>query len=122
VPGPPVVGHKCFLGITMEKFIRTSCKALIIIDGFILTTKKQNGHEVFYVLPGGGQKWEETLFDTLKRECIEEINIEPYEIGNIAFIREGFNYADQTNDGHYCHRIDFIFDCKIDKTKVSNGI
>jgi 8-oxo-dGTP diphosphatase len=105
----------------MEKNIRTACKVLSINDGCLLVTKKENEQGVFYVLPGGGQKWGETLIETLKRECIEEIGLEPSEIGKIVFIREGFNYIDQTNNGNLCHRIDFIFECKVDKSKVKNG-
>jgi 8-oxo-dGTP pyrophosphatase MutT (NUDIX family) len=105
----------------MEKIIRSACKALILNNGFLLTTKKINDNCVFYVLPGGGQKWDETLKQTLIRECVEELNVEPYEIGKIVFIREGFNYVDQTNAGNYCHRLDFIFECKIDVDTIGKG-
>ena len=53
--------------------IRNSAKAIIIRNGQILCTKNRDLLEEFYLLPGGGQNHGEPLYETLKRECLEEI-------------------------------------------------
>ncbi|GHV87108.1 DNA mismatch repair protein MutT [Spirochaetia bacterium] len=90
----------------MERQIRNSVKALIMKDGNILVNKCQDRDtgEIYYSLPGGGQKPEELLTDTVKRECREELGIE-IEPKSLVFIREGLN-------GEPYHRIDLVFLCK----------
>ena len=106
----------------MEKLIRPSCKALVIKNGRLLTLQKQNDNEIYFVLPGGGQIWGEGLLETLRRECIEEISVQPDSIGKLLFIRESYKPKDKISNGIYYHRIDYIFECDLDETKVKIGI
>ena len=85
--------------------IQNSIKA-IIIDGpklLVNECKDENGN-MFYTLPGGKQRPDELMFETLKRETKEETgySVEPK---SLLFIREGFNEEN--------HRIEFMFICDI---------
>nr|WP_317851925.1 NUDIX domain-containing protein [Planococcus sp. 4-30] len=54
-------------------FIRNSAKAVILKDSKVLLTKNVDDEGFFYLFPGGGQDHGETLPETVKRECLEEI-------------------------------------------------
>lgn len=85
--------------------INNSIKAIIIDGTKLLVNKCQNAEgEVFYTLPGGKQRPDELMFDTLTRETKEETGytVEPK---SILFIREGFHEEK--------HRIEFMFICDI---------
>lgn len=81
--------------------IINSAKALIIKDQHLALLKIKEDN-IYYVLPGGSQKSEELLTDTVKRECLEEIGnlVQPKEL---LFVSEGFREG--------FHRVDFTFFC-----------
>lgn len=94
----------------MIRKIRNSAKAIIIQSGKLLVIK----HDAWYSLPGGGQRPSETLEETLKRECMEEIGAE-VRIGHLRFIREyiGKNHEFSFKHGDK-HHIEFMFECQIE--------
>jgi len=49
--------------------------AIIFKDGKLVTTKMRKRGKVYYVLPGGGVEGDETIYEGLKRELEEELNI-----------------------------------------------
>lgn len=104
--------------------IRNSAKAVIIQEGKLLVIKKQDKEGYYYILPGGGQEHGESLHQTLKRECIEEINVD-VEIGNLIFIREyiGKNHEHFAFDSEV-HQMEYMFLCKVKQgsKKIGNGI
>ncbi|SHF72891.1 NUDIX domain-containing protein [Ornithinibacillus halophilus] len=104
--------------------IRNSAKALIFQDGNLLAIKKQDKDGFYYILPGGGQEHGETLHETLRRECIEEINA-LVDIGDLLFIREyiGRNHERAEFDSGV-HQIEYMFLCNIkkDNKDIRNGI
>lgn len=51
---------------------RNSCKAVIVMNGKILLTLNHDDTGDFYLLPGGGQKFGETLQQAMVREVLEE--------------------------------------------------
>ncbi len=61
---------------------RNSCKAIIVKDGKILLTLNRDDTGDFYLLPGGGQKFGETLLEAMQREVLEETAwiVEPGEL------------------------------------------
>ncbi|CDO03859.1 NUDIX domain protein [Oceanobacillus picturae] len=103
--------------------IRNSAKAIIIQEAQLLAIKKQDQDGYYYILPGGGQEFGETLHQTLKRECIEEINV-AVEIGDLIFIREyiGKNHEHYEFDSE-AHRMNYMFLCRIAEgdTNLGNG-
>jgi ADP-ribose pyrophosphatase YjhB (NUDIX family) len=102
---------------------RNSCKVIIInANQELLTIKKLDQNDTYYVLPGGGQHHGETFVETIKRECREEIGVEPLVEEEILFIREyiGKNHEFPSNHKHV-HQIEYMFKGKIDKEILGVG-
>jgi len=94
--------------------IRTAVRAVVISDGRILAVKMRDRDGVFHILPGGGQKAGETMYDTLRRECMEELGIS-IRIGEFLFVRE---YIGRNHDFSYrhsnFHQVEVVFRCEVD--------
>jgi 8-oxo-dGTP pyrophosphatase MutT (NUDIX family) len=91
--------------------IRNSAKALIIRDGCVLTMKMRDEEGVYFILPGGRQEPGETLADTVRRECYEELSAEVI-VHDLRFIRE--------HTREVPHRVEFIFRCTL-KSEVGTA-
>lgn len=94
--------------------IRTAARAVIIDDNRLLVLRRTGVQGEFYVLPGGGQNHGESIFDTLKREVLEEVSLN-VEIKELLFLNEFIGSRDSffpEEDGDV-HQIDFTFLCKI---------
>ncbi|MGE9294234.1 MAG: NUDIX domain-containing protein [Puniceicoccales bacterium] len=105
------------------KFVRSAVRALIIRDGCLLTIQMRRGKgEIFYILPGGGQVHGETLEISLRRECLEEIGVEPI-IGPIAYVREYIGRNHTFAQAHKdFHQIEVVFRCKLPEgSEPGNG-
>lgn len=104
--------------------IRNSAKAIIVQGDRLLAIKKKDKDGHYYILPGGGQEHGENLHETLKRECIEEINTE-VEVGNLLFIREyiGKNHEHFEFDSEV-HQTEYMFLCNFKEAcpDIGNGI
>ncbi len=98
-----------------RKNIRNSAKAVIFRDGKLLVIIKRDQEGRYAVLPGGGQKWGETLPEALKRECQEEIGAD-VKVRKLLFIREyrsdHHEFASISPD---LHQVEFYFKCKISR-------
>ncbi|MBN1413134.1 MAG: NUDIX domain-containing protein [Spirochaetales bacterium] len=93
-------------------YLRNSAKAFIVDSGKLLLLKKER-HNVYYVLPGGGQEPGETLAEAVKRECLEELGL-VVEAGPLVYIREyiAVNH-EYTHANAEIHQVEFIFSCRI---------
>ena len=69
----------------MRTYLRVG--AIIFYKGKLITIKMQKGKSVYYVLPGGGVEDHETIFNAIKREVKEEVNLEITKI-RLVYIRE----------------------------------
>jgi 8-oxo-dGTP pyrophosphatase MutT (NUDIX family) len=92
------------------------------MDGRLLAVKLTDEQGYWYTLPGGGQHVGETLVDTLRRECLEEIGAK-VEVGELRFVREyrcrlhehGKQFPDE-------HIMEFMFLCRFAEGEtVGNG-
>lgn len=96
-----------------KKKVRNSAKAVIIRDGKLLVIIKRDQDGPYAVLPGGGQKWGETLPEALMRECQEEIGT-AVRVRKLLFIREyradRHEFAAVSPD---LHQVEFCFKCKV---------
>jgi 8-oxo-dGTP diphosphatase len=86
------------------KVIRNAAKAVIIRDNHLLAIVKQDSEGLWYLLPGGGQLYGETLEQTLQRECLEEIGA-LVEIGKLVYVRELISGEN--------HGVDLLFLCYV---------
>jgi len=93
--------------------IRNSAKAIIFQEDKILLTKNEDDEGYFYLFPGGGQEFAETLQDAVVRECLEEVG-QQVEVGELLFLREyiGKNHEYAENDANV-HQIEFYFSCNL---------
>ena len=100
------------------KHIRNSAKAIIIRDGCLLLTRNVDSDGDWYIPPGGGQHYGETLHDALRRECQEEIGTS-VRIGSLRWVREylGKNHEFAEEDGD-AHQVEFWFECAVDADYV----
>ena len=104
------------------KKIRNSLKAIIIKNNKLLVTKNYDVSGDWFLLPGGGQKHEETFFEALKRECLEEIGID-VNIKELCLVREYIakNHEFAKEDAGV-HQVEFMFKCEISQEPVfENG-
>jgi ADP-ribose pyrophosphatase YjhB (NUDIX family) len=92
--------------------VRNTAKAIIEHENKLLFIKKKIDRiGIYYTLPGGGQESDETIEDTILRECNEELNINA-KIEELLCVRE---YISNNHEYSYLvkqvHAIEFIFRC-----------
>jgi 8-oxo-dGTP pyrophosphatase MutT (NUDIX family) len=101
-----------------ETTIRNSAKAIIIRNDCVLLIQIGGPGNEWYVLPGGGQQFGESLSETVRRECLEEIGVE-VQVGELRLIRDYIGKNHDEDDG--VHRVEFMFECQIGSAAVPNG-
>lgn len=91
--------------------IRSAARAIVICDGKLLATKMKDHRGIYYILPGGGQQPGETLSDTVRRECLEEVGVE-VKVGKLLYVREyiGKNHNFSPRHKHF-HQLEHVFLC-----------
>ena len=96
------------------KPIRNSAKALILKDGRLLCTRNVGYRgDHYYLLPGGGQDFGETLTDALRRECLEEIgaHVIVHELRYVRdYIGKNHEFAERYSE---FHQIEYMFICSL---------
>lgn len=103
--------------------VRNAVRALIVEDDKLLFIKKERPNiGIYYVLPGGAQEPNETLGQSLKRECLEELGLNIID-SKLVCIRE---YISQNHEYSLImkevHAIDFMYTCIPDSNKILNGL
>ena len=93
--------------------VRLSVKAIIVSDGRILALRCSDDEGDWYMLPGGGQAFGETVHEALVRECREEIGAE-VEIGPLRFVRDYIakNHEFAATDSDF-HQVELWFECEL---------
>jgi len=93
--------------------IRTAARAVVICDGRLLATKMRDAQGVYYILPGGGQNPGETLEETVRRECLEEVGVE-VTVERLLYVREyiGKNHTFSARHAQF-HQLETVFLCSI---------
>lgn len=84
----------------MEK--RKSCRAVVFIDGKLVTMKRIKDDRLYYTFAGGGLEDNETNESCVIRECLEEFGIE------VKPIRHLYTYED-TKTIQYFYLCDYLY-------------
>jgi len=93
---------------------RNSAKALLIHDGKLLVNRCISKFGTYFALPGGGQRKGEMLAETVRRELLEETGytVTPIRMSGI------YERISEGRDEGLCHKIYFIFLCKLEDVPV----
>ena len=67
---------------------RVRAAGVLIKDDRVLLIRHQKGEDTYWLLPGGGVDYGETMEESLTREFLEECNIE-VKVGDMAFVSQG---------------------------------
>lgn len=89
---------------------RNSCKVIVMDSGRILFTMNRDDQGEFLMLPGGGQRFGETLVKAARRETMEETGLS-VEVRSLLLVREyiGANHEFASVDGD-AHQTEFLFE------------
>ena len=92
---------------------RNSCKVVVQDGGRILFTVNRDREGDFLMLPGGGQRFGETLAEAARRETLEETGLS-VEVGGLLLVREyiGANHEFASEDGD-AHQTEFLFEASL---------
>ena len=102
--------------------IRSAARALIISDNKLLSVSMRNAKGEFFILPGGGQHHGESLAQTVKRECQEELGV-AVDVGALIYSREYIGKNHNFDPRHKdFHQIEHVFRCSlIDASFLGKG-
>lgn len=102
--------------------IRPAVRAVIVKSGKVLLVKLKDKSGDFFVLPGGGQKHGETMVETVRRECLEELGIS-IAPKRLCYVREYIGANHEFAQRHkYFHQIEIVFECELlDDSRLGAG-
>ena len=98
--------------------VRTAARALIVHEGRLLTIELADAHGRYSLLPGGGQLHGETLVQTVRRECLEEIGCK-VRVGRMLYVRKYIGRNHSFNRRHRAfHQVEAVFECELEPDQV----
>lgn len=105
--------------------IENSAKAIILSENRILLVRYVDTSDLnlgtWYSLPGGRQKYGETLEEAIQRESLEEIGA-TVTVGPLLFVREYIHSRHELKDsGRDQHKIEFMFRCEL-QSELKSGL
>jgi 8-oxo-dGTP diphosphatase len=106
-------------GLMMEFLNQITCKALIAKRKSILLIEIDDQGKEAYILPGGRQEWGESHYETIKRECLEELGAEINKIGEIKILAEKYYTNEKGQDQHLLY---VVYECEINEDGIGFGI
>lgn len=109
----------------LQSVIDNSAKAVIVDQERLLLIRNQDSSDMglgtWYALPGGRQRYGETLEEALRRECREELGA-AVEVGRLLLVREYIHARHRLRGtGRDQHKVEFMFACRL-FSSLSDGI
>lgn len=93
--------------------VRLSVKAIVIKDGHVLFLKCSDEQGDWFMLPGGGVGYKETIQQALERECFEETGYR-IQIGTLRFVRDYIaDNHEFAHDSNGFHQVELWFACEV---------
>ena len=89
-----------------DKNVRVRAAAIITEGQKILLVKHKKNDKEYWLLPGGGVKYGESLVEALKRELHEELNLH-VDVKDIIYINDSINVEEER------HIVNVYFRCFI---------
>jgi ADP-ribose pyrophosphatase YjhB (NUDIX family) len=89
-----------------DKNVRVRAAAIITVGKKILLVKHKKNDKEYWLLPGGGVKYGESLTNALKRELKEELNLK-IDVKDIVYINDSINIEEER------HIVNVYFRCII---------
>ena len=101
--------------------IRVAAKAVVIDGEEILLTRNLHPDDPdgeFYLLPGGGQHYGESLSECIRREVLEETGY-GVSVGEVLFVRDyiGANHEFAAYEPDV-HQVEVMFSCSVDRSEA----
>lgn len=102
----------------LQPDIRNTARALIVRDGCVLLLRKFSSESgEYFALPGGGQDTGETLQETIRRECMEEIDTQ-VDLRDLLWVADFFRSRSTRR-----HLIEMVFLCHVPEDyQPRNGV
>jgi ADP-ribose pyrophosphatase YjhB (NUDIX family) len=94
------------------KKTRIRVAALVVRDGKILLAEHEKGGRRYWLLPGGGMEYGESVEETLKRELVEEAGLD-IEVGDLLWVVDSI-----PDDGHR-HVLNLILSAEAKTTELA---
>lgn len=94
---------------------RVRVAAIIVQDGALLMVRHVKGEETYWLLPGGGVDYGESLVEALERELREEASVE-IRAGDLVLAN------DSIAPDFSRHTVNLYFDAKIVSGTIARGI
>jgi 8-oxo-dGTP diphosphatase len=98
-----------------DQRIRVVARGIIVRDGKVLIIEVDDGAGRWWILPGGKQEFGEEAADTVRRECLEELQCS-VEVGPCVMIREFIGPRRKEVVGKLAgaHSIELYFRCGLE--------
>jgi len=97
-----------------HKKIRIRVAGLVVEENKVLLIAHKKKGEIYWLLPGGGVEYQESLDEALKREFIEELGLN-VTVGDIALI------ADSIEPNGKRHIVNIVFWCNVINQSIRLG-
>ncbi|MCL1911493.1 MAG: NUDIX domain-containing protein [Leptospirales bacterium] len=92
---------------SVEQEVRVRVGGIVSQDGRILLIAHRKNGDIYWLLPGGGVLFGESLKDALKREFMEELNID-ISVGDMAFLSDSIAPSGERHIVNICFQCSYI--------------